>query len=131
MGIEELWKAENRGHNHAMELLRIILTDLPHDGFTEEDVRDSFNPLVKEVGDNNYESARVRFGRSDLHYLVGIGALEYDEFTKTYAVNCINPALAREMLDEEDLYHLRKHSEDYWDTHEAWGGEIVFDEEAL
>jgi len=101
----DLDQIANRRHTESMRLLRRILTDLSGDGFTEQDVRDSFNPLVPVTHDKN--TLVVRYGKSHLDYLVERKILDYDESTKMYSVNCLSTEVAKEMLSDQDLHYLR------------------------
>lgn len=109
--VDDSEKIANRTYTKSMILFGRILSDLPHDGFTADDVRDSFNPLVKKVG--CADTVQVRFGKSHLGYLVRTGFLDYDEATLIYSVNLTSPNLAREIFSDEEKHTLMGFDDEY------------------
>lgn len=108
-GIDQV---ENRKHTQAMNLFRRILTDLPHEGFTLQDVRDSFNACTRLghlTAIKNTRLKTVRYGISHLKYLVENGFLVYNDQIKKYRVNSENDFVAREiMYTDEDITSLEE-----------------------
>lgn len=88
--VDDLEGAQNARYTHAKALYRHILEDLPHDGFTLQDIRDAFNAGTR-VGQGSKEEQKeqtptmvVDFGQADLDLLAELGLIEFIAEDKTY-----------------------------------------------
>lgn len=79
--VNKFEKFEEKRENSAEELLKKIMDDFSHSEFTFDDIHESYNDLINS-GRNELD-----FHKYDLDELVRIGALLYNEESKTYEVD--------------------------------------------
>jgi hypothetical protein len=98
---DRIEKTVNRRHTQAIELMRRIIDDLPYEGFTEDDVRESYNPLAHGAGvAHGDNTVIVRYGTKHLQYLVAKGLLSYAD--NRYQINWDHHWVARELVSADD-----------------------------
>lgn len=95
---------ENRRTTQGLSLLRMIEGDLNPSKFSLEEIRNSFNALVSIGGGDNVST--VRYGQSNLDWLVEKGFIAANEDGETYRV-----VRSIESLPSE-LSHLYPEEED-------------------
>lgn len=94
---------ENRKARLALELLRLVEGDLDPSEFSLKEIREGFNAIVP-VGGGDHVS-QVRFGQSNLNWLVENGFIAVNEGGKTYRVVRSRESLPAEV---DELYPEEK-----------------------
>ena len=104
--IDVLNRIANRQVTQAMTLFHRIMDDLDISGFSLEDVTDNYNTGTKRLGkmdEKEFKTERVRFGKSHLDTLVGLGLLGYDEKTGLYDVQTNSSYIACWVMGDDFL----------------------------
>jgi len=94
---------ENRKATMALRLLRRIVDELDSTNFTLQDIKEGFNPQI-EVAANEMTKI-IRFGQSNLDWLVEKGIIEKDLETGNYCVvNSVNTAIFLDVLGDVGVF---------------------------